>query len=909
MALVGRQHELDVLAEHLEKARVGMSSALVVLGEAGVGKTALLRHVIGSAEGFQVASVSGFESEVDLGFATLHRLLLGFDEALDALPARQRDALATAFGLRDGTPPDPFMVGLATLTLLTDVAATQPLLCVIDDAQWIDDASLSILTFVARRLHADHVAMLFGVRESGTDLAMVRGLAELRVGDLEGPDARSLLETVPGGSFDPRVAQRIVQETGGNPLALLELGRELGADERDGSTPLPDLLPIGADLEARYSSRVQALPVGTRRLLLLAAAEPGEPETVWRAADHWGVDADDAIRPAVDARLVHGRRYVEFRHPLVRSAVYQGAAPSERRRAHELLASVMDPPQADRRAWHLASAAVGLDGEVATALELAADRARSRGGRMAEVKFLDRAAQLTGDQQERSRRLLAASYAAQRAGAPALATKLVDRATKAAPDELAAGHALRLRGLIESSLGRFQHGPRNLFDAARSFASHDRALARMTLLETFTAQASVGRYLQGVSPEEIAAFALSVPADAPEAPQDLLLEGWSRLLIGDRKAGTGVLRRAIHALARDDVHRDEAARWALLGSLAARELWDDETYMELNTRNVQRLRELGDLTDLQIALLSLAAGYVQSGQLGAAETCYAEVRLLKHAIAGTSDLSEVVDLQLRAWRGHDEGLRATARGIYEFSDAIGFGSGVCIAQLALTTVELSEGQYSLALTAAREALGGRNPGIECRALADIVEAAERAGERATSQEAFDRLAPRLLESETDWGLGVHARLAGLLAPDESAQARFEEAIERLQRTKVVPDLARTHLLHGEWLRRRNRRVDARVQLRTAYDLFTSMGATGYADRAQSELLATGERARRRTVDTNDDLTPQEHQVARLAAGGATNREIATQLFLSTATVDYHLRKAFRKLDITSRRQLSRALPD
>jgi DNA-binding CsgD family transcriptional regulator len=910
MGLIGRDRELDALEHLLAPPRDGMSAALVVRGEAGVGKTALLRHMTASANGFQVAAVSGYESEVDLGFATLHRLLLPLEDAEERLPGPQRDALGAAFGYRSAAPPDRFLVGLATLTLLTDVAASAPLLCVVDDAQWVDDASLSVLTFVARRLHADRVAMVFGVRDSGDDALAMDGLNELRVGALDAPHAQSLLEFAAGETFDQHVADRIVAETKGNPLAIVELAGELNAEQRAGAAPLPDPLPIGAELESRFLRRVRELPPDTQSILLLAAAEPGESAALWRAAEQLGINADDAIEPAVTANLIRARPDIEFRHPLVRSAVYHGAPVRDRRRAHRELATSMDAEhEADRRAWHLACAAIRPDAEVATALELAAERVRGRGGFFAEVKFLNRAAELTPDPDARARRLLAASQAAHAAGALNLAVGLLDQAERALSDDLGKAHATRLRGSIEPAVGQFRDGSAKVFAAARAFMPSDPALARETLLDAFTVHATAGRYSRGVTAQEIARFALTIPADDPSEPREMLLDGWATMLAGDYAAGAAVLRRAISALTERDEGGDESARWTLLGSLAARELWDDDAFHALNARNVQRLRELGALNTLQIALLSLAAGYVHRGQLAEADACYDEVRLLKHAIGGTSDLSDVVDLQLRAWRGCDDALRATADDIYEFSDAIGFGSGVCIAQLALSTLELSEGHYSLALDAARLALGEDNLGVDCRALADIVEAAARAGEDGEAKDAFDRLAPRLATSGTDWGLGVLARLNAVLALDDRAETWFEEAVERLGRTKVVTDLARTHLLYGEWLRRRKRPTEARSQLRIAHDLFTTIGANGYAERARVELLATGEHARRRTVETSHDLTAQEQHVARLAAVGATNREIAAQMFLSTSTVDYHLRKAFRKLDITSRRQLARAMQD
>ena len=908
MALIGREVELAAIAGHLEAARDGMSAALVIQGEAGVGKTALLRHVADTVGDFQVASVSGHESEVDLGFATLHRLLQPFTDAVQHLPAPQLNALSTAFGLREGTPPDAFMVGLATLTLLTDVAGSRPVLAVIDDVQWIDAASLSVLTFVARRLHADSVAMLFGLRTTDIPLGATDGLEVLTIGGLARADARRLLESAPEAPFVPHVVERLIDEAGGNPLTLLELGRELSREQREGTRPLPDHLPIGADIEARYLTRVRALPQATQDLLLVAAAEPSEPEAVWHAAHLLGIDADEGVMtPALDAQLVSAGHAVEFRHPLVRSAIYQGARPSERRQAHKLLASAIGDSQPDRQAWHRAAAAVGPDAEIADALELAAGRARNRGGRLAEVTFLDRSAQLTPEAGTSARRFLDAAYAAQLAGATTLATSLVERAEATDPDGLEAAHVLRLHGLLELAGGQFGDSTRKLFAAARSFAPHDHALARETLLETFNSLAMIGRYVREPAAAEVAAFALSLPGGDPDAPTEMLLRGWSLLFVDERDQGVALLRRALDAFVHQGEHRDEAARWTLLATLAARELWEDDTFVAVAANNVRRARELGDLMNLEIALLSLAAGHVHGGRLAEADACYTEVRLLKRAIAGSADLNEAADLQYRAWRGHDEDLRTTARAIYEFSDAIGFDSGVCIAQLALTTVELSEGRYEAALEAAQTTIGGINPGIECRALGEIVEAAERSGHREIAEEAFDRIAPSLISSQTDWGLGVLARLRGILASDEDAEAWFMEALERLGRAGIVPDLARTHLLYGEWLRRQGRRTEARDQLRTAHDLFTSIRADGYAERARRELLATGERARRRTADTANDLTPQELQVARLAAEGLTNREIAAQLFLSASTVEYHLHKTFRKLDITSRHQLTRVL--
>jgi DNA-binding CsgD family transcriptional regulator len=850
-----------VLDRLVDELHAGRSGALVLCGEAGVGKTALLEYLLERASGCRVARASGVDSEMQFAFAGLHQLCAPMLDGLERLPLPQRDALGIAFGLRTGDAPDRFLVGLAVLSLFSDVAHERPLVCVVDDAQWLDMASAQVLTFVARRLDAESVAVVLAMRNP-PDEHELTGMPELAVDGLEDEDARALLESVIVGPLDVRVRDRIVAETRGNPLALLELTPA----EVAGGFGLPDAVGLSGSFE------LTPLPPHTQRLLLVAAAEPtGDPLLVWRAAGELGI-ALDAAPPAVAAGLVDFGSQVRFRHPLVRAAVYRAASPEERQSVHRALAESTDAGvDPDRRAWHRAHAAQALDEDVAAELERSAGRAQARGGLSAAAAFLERAAGLTPCPGRRAQRALDAAEAKLGAGAFGAALDLLNAAEAGPLDDLRRARVDVLRARISSSR---DEAPPLLLAAARRLEPLDAALARETYLDAFSAAMFAGS-------AKVAEAARRAPA-APHPPReaDLLLDGLAVRFTDGYAAAAPITRRALQGFS------DPRRLW--LASIAAADLWDDETWCVLATRHVEIVREIGTVAELPLALTSRAFVHLFAGELAEAAS------LVESGLAPRGALG------LAALQGDAD----EARGLIEAS--MREGIGVPVAQWANAVLCNGLGAFHDALVAARQA-AECEPAVANWALTELVEAAARTGANELAADAVDRLSAMARASGSDWALGVEARSRALLSEGDAAERLYREAIERLGRTTVRVELARAHLLYGEWLRRAARRRDARGHLRTAHEMLTAMGAEAFAERARRELLATGETLRPRSVETRDELTAQELQIARLASDGATNSEIGAQLFISPRTVEWHLRNVFGKLDIHSRRELSIAL--
>jgi DNA-binding CsgD family transcriptional regulator len=908
--LLDREQERRELDRLLACSRDGLSGVLVLRGEAGIGKTALLEHAVESAADMHITRVIGVESEMELGFAGLHQLVMPFLDGLGSLPGPQREALGSVFGLAAGPAPDRFLVGLATLTLITEAAVERPVLCVIDDAQWLDRASAAVLGFVARRLLADRVGMLFAVRDGEPHMAGFEGLAERRIGGLSDEAAHELLDASAGRALHPRVARRIVAEGAGNPLAVLEFRGELAPEEFAGAASLTWPLRAGGRLEVLFLSRVRAMPHNAQTLLLVAAAEPsGDPWLTWRAAERLGINPEAALVPGAERLLTLAPR-VRFRHPLMRSAAYHAAAAPERRRAHEALAAVTDGVRdPDRRAWHLAEAAAGPDEQVAAELERSAERARNRGGWASDAAFLERAAELTPDAGRRARRRLEAARAMHLAGEPAAARILLERAAPDLADPLAAGKARRLEGLIADATGDPPKTPAILLDAAGMIAPHDRRLARDTLLEAVWTAHRAGRFGVGMAEALQAARATPRMESSPVTVGDLLLDGFAALAGHRDEAGVRLLRRALGSLAGDQPIPDDVLAIFMVVCFGALVLYDDVAWHDLNRRWVAQARERGAVTALLLALTFRAFNDVAEGRLGEAEAAVAEGRALGAATGDRVQLNALADaeLQVLAWRGRETAARTLGaqvlRGCADKGDAL----TMRVAHGALAVLELGLGNYEPALGHGLGAFEDQ-PITTRDSEVDVVEAAVRCGDREAAAAVLAAFSPRALASGTDYALGELARCRALLAADDRAEPEYWLAIEHLQRCRITPQLARTQLLYGEWLRRRRRRRDARDQLRTAFGMFDAMGMDAFADRARSELRATGERVRKRSPGPQDEvLTPQEAQIARLASDGASNKEIAAQLFLSTHTVDYHLSKVFRKLGITTRAQLARAL--
>ena len=899
-----RTSEREALARLLAEAREGQSAVLVMRGEAGIGKTALLRHLARQASGFRVAQVAGVEAEMELPFSGIHQLCAPVLDQLDALPQPQQNALNVALGLAPGDVPDRFLVGLAVLGLLSAAAEERPLLCLVEDAHWLDAASGLILGFVARRLQADPVAIVAAIREPNTRHDF-DGLPELRLGGLAEEDARTLLMSAVPGRIDDRVRDRIVAETRGNPLALLDLPRSMSAAELAGGFELLPATDLPRHLEEQYHQRAGELPEATQRLLLLAAAEPlGDATLIWRAAQALGIDRS-SLAPAEDAQLVEIGARVRFRHPLVRSAVYRAAAPSERRDAHRALAETTDPAtDPDRRAWHRAHAAVGVDEAVAAELERSADRARSRGGAAAAAAFLARAAELTPDPADRGRRALAAAQAKFDAAAADAALDLLATAELAPLDEFQRAWLERLRAEITFARTRGSDAPALLLDAARRLESLDAAMARETHLEAITAAMFAGRLGDGPRVREAAEAAQAAPAARqPARALDLLLDGLATRFTEGYAAGLPPLRRALDEFRDVDGLSAGDARWLWLGCRLAQDLWDDELWYVLATRGLRVARETGALGVLPIAATYRAALHVQAGEFGAASSLIAEADAMTHA-TGMAPLKYAA-LMMAAWRGNEaEAVELFEAGRLE-ATARGEGMGLRVKEWARALLYNGCGRYGEALEAARRGCDEDDIGLFAWACVELIEAGVRCGDTDAASAALDRLSERTQASGADWALGIEAGSRALLSDGQDAEPLYREAVERLARTRGVVHLARARLLYGEWLRRENRRVDAREQLRAAREMFSDIGAEGFAERARHELLATGETARKRTDDARVVLTPQEAHIARLARDGLSNPEIGAQLFISPRTVQYHLRKVFQKLDITSRNQLSR----
>jgi DNA-binding CsgD family transcriptional regulator len=901
--LLGRTSEREVLDRLLVSVREGQSAVLVLRGEAGIGKTALLRHVARQASGFRVAQVAGVEAEMELPFSGIHQLCAPVLDHLESLPQPQYDALNVALGLASGDVPDRFLVSLAVLGLLSAAAEERPLLCLVEDAHWLDAATGLILGFVARRLQADSVGIVAAIREPNTRHDF-DGLPELVVRGLAEEDARTLLMSAVPGRIDERVRDRIIAETRGNPLALLDLPRTMSAAELAGGFELLPATDLPRHLEEQYLQRAAELPESTQRLLLLAAAEPlGDATLIWRAAEALGIDRS-SLAPAEDAQLVEIGARVRFRHPLVRSAVYRAATASERRAAHLALAETTDPDtDPDRRAWHRAHAAVGVDEDVAAELERSADRARARGGAAAAAAFLARATELTPDPAERGRRALAAAQAKFDAAAGDAALDLLATAELAPLDEFQRARLERLRAEITFARTRGSDAPALLLDAARRLDPLDAAMARETHLEAMAAAMFAGRLGDGPGVRETAEAAHAAPAAEQPRALDLLLEGLATRFIEGYSAGLPPLRGALDEFRDVEGLAERDARWLWLGCRLAQDLWDDELWYVLATGGLRVARDTGALSVIPIAATYRAALHVHAGEFGAASALIAETDAITHA-TGMAPL-KYASLMRAGWRGNEgEALELMEPATLEATER-GEGMGLRVLEWSKALLYNGCGRYGEALAAAQRSCEPDDVGLYGWTLVELIEAGVRGGATDASAVALDRLSERTQASGTDWALGIEAGSRALLSDGADAERLYQEAVERLARTRGAVHLARARLIYGEWLRRENRRVDAREQLRVAHEMFSGIGAEGFAERAHRELLATGETARKRTEDARGVLTPQEAQIARLAKDGLSNPEIGAQLFISPRTVQYHLRKVFLKLDITSRNQLSR----
>ncbi|SPL96438.1 putative transcriptional regulator [[Actinomadura] parvosata subsp. kistnae] len=981
-ALRGRHRECEALDRLLTRAKAGESQVVVLRGEAGVGKSALVDHLVAGAAGCQVLRAVGVESEMELAFAGLHQLCMPLMGHLEHLPGPQRDALAVAFGLTAGSVPDRFLVGLAVLSLLAEAAEERPLVCVVDDAQWLDQVSAQTLAFVGRRLLAERVALVFAVRTSASSSSSsddpLRGLRELPIRGLRDDDARALLDSVVPGRLDERVRDRIVAETRGNPLALLELPRGLTAADLAGGFGRPDARPLASQIEQSFLRRIEALPAATQRLLLAAAAEPvGDVSLLWRVADRLGI-GPDAAAAAEAAGLVEFGTRTRFRHPLVRSAAYRAADLAQRQDVHRALAEATDPASdPDRRAWHRAHAAVEPDEAVAAELERSAGRAQARGGLAAAAAFLKRATELTPDPAARGARAVAAAQATFEAGAPDAALELLAAAEMGPLDELRRGRLARLRGQIVFARRRGGDALPLLLDAAKVLERVDAGQAREAYLEAIGSAVFAGRLggrggvrqvaeaaraagrdprppspsnsppappspsntplnpsqpgdtplnpsqpgdtpLDPCSPADTS-LAPPQPGDTPLDPRsptdtslspprlaDALLDGLATRFAEGYVAGAPLLKRVLRAFRQQAGHdRDAVMRWLWLTWLAAGDMWDDETWHELTTHALQAARETGALNFLPLALTYRAAAHVHAGDFEAAAALIAESDAITEATRN-SPLA-YASLLLLVWRGSDPGAAALVESNVRDATTWGEGRAIGLGHYLNAVLHNGLGRYETALASAQQSGEHEDLGVHGFSLVELVEAAARCDTPEVAAPALRRLEEQAGASGTSWARGVLARSKALLTEGPAADPLYREAIDHLQRSRIAVHLARTHLVYGEWLRRENRRLDARRHLRTAYEMLHRFGARAYAERARRELAATGEPVLQDSTEAPQVLTNQEAQIARLAADGKTNSQIGAELFISPRTVEWHLRKVFIKLDVDSRNKLRGAL--
>jgi DNA-binding CsgD family transcriptional regulator len=907
--LGGRRGECETLGALIEEARSGRSAVLVLRGEPGIGKTALLEYLIGTGEAGLVLRVAGVESQMELAFAGLHELCGPVLDRLDRLPAPQAEALGTAFGLRRGNPPDPFLLGLAVLSLLADGAREQPLICLVDDAQWLDVASAQTLAFVARRVVAESVVLVVAIRTNHDDQVWA-GLPQLTVRGLSRADADALLEATLTGPLDSRVRDRILAEAHGNPLALLELPQWFSVTELTfGPDPAGVAGPRSATsrLEEGFRRQLDLLPDHSRRLLVAAAAEPlGDVDLLWRAARRLGIGTEAAIA-AERAGLIELRETVQFRHPLVRSAAYRSATSAERQAAHRALAEATDADlDADRRAWHRACAASGSDENVAAELERCAARAQAQGGLAAAAAFLERAAMLTPDATTRTHRQLEAAQALLYAGALDAALNLLAVAGHGPLTELQHARVDVLRAQIELASNRSNEALPLLMSAAERLAPLDVELALDSYVDALTAALFAGRLASGPGAVEVARAARTAPMSAHPRRGDVLLQAVAVLFADGYPAAAPLLRRAVRDFDTDALTLEEGVRFLWLAAVVASDLWDERAWDRLTSRHLRIVRGAGALSALPLALNTRVYVDLFAGDLSAASAVVEETRAVTEA--AESRLTPYGAIGLAAFQGDEQQAAPVIKAAMDDAVARGEGIGVSLTHWARALLYNGLGRYPEALEAGRiSAAFPAEMGVSNWGLVELVEAAVRSGELATAALAFEQLSEMTLASGTDWALGVAARAGAQLHDDARAEDLYREAIDRLGGMGVRAELARARLLYGEWLRRAGRRLEAREQLRVAHRSLTTMGMAAFGERARRELAATGETVHKRTVDTRRELTAQELNIARFAAEELSNTEIGARLFISPRTVEWHLRKVFAKLGITARRELPDAL--
>ncbi|WP_327166228.1 helix-turn-helix transcriptional regulator [Mycolicibacterium iranicum] len=903
--LPGRAAECRALSEMVDALRTGRSEVRVLLGEAGIGKTALLTFLRESAADCTVLTAVGVESDMELAFAGLQQLCAPVMDHGLGLPQPQREALEQAFGLSDtGAAPNRFLVGLAVLGLLASAAAEQPVLCVVDDVQWLDQVSAQTLFFVARRLQAESVGLAFATR---TPIDGTAGLPTLVVGGLDDVDARRLLESAFPGRLDAAILDRIVAEARGNPLALLETPKDITA-LHTGS--------VSAGIEEHYRALIADLPEDTRMLLLVAAAEPvGDPALLSRALAH--LDLKPAtMTSAYDLGLIAVDTRVQFHHPLARSMAYRCATADQRRLAHAALAAVTDPAvDPDRRAWHRALAADSLDEQVALDLERSADRALQRGGTASAAAFLTRAVELTPEPALRTGRALAAAEAHREIASFDSARRLLATAALGPLSDLQRARSAQLRTRLAFAAARADGDADALVAAVSQFTAVagqlmrlDTALATEAYLEALSAAMYVGRIAGGLAAEVAVTARTALAELQPKTPLDLVTHALAeRLAVGAVEA-MPAMRRALDALKESTGDSGQGWFWRafpLVHDCLIHETWDDG-WQDVSAHAVQLATDSGALAMLPSALLSRAGAAVEHGELATAGALVAEA----------NDMAIAIDyaplkyhwIIVAAWRGDEAEVTRLATAALASGRARGEGRMIGLAHYATAVLNVGLGRYADALAAARSASEYDDLGLYPGVLAELVEAGVRGEDRAVAEQAFGCLRDRTRAAGTPRALGTLARSHALLSSGTEAEALYREAIKHYGRTAQRIQVARSHLLYGEWLRRNGPATVAREPLRFAHQEFVHMGSMAFAERARRELQAAGQKTRKQPTAAGDELSPQERQIAELAGQGLTNQEIAGQLFISAHTVEWHLRKVFTKLGIRSRRELRQKLP-
>ena len=904
--LIGRGEELALVDRLCERARSGSSGVLVVRGEAGIGKSALLEHAREGADGMTVLRGVGIESESELAFAALHQILRPVLDRLEHLPEPQAAALRSAFALTSESVGDRFRVSLATLALLAEAAEERPLLCLVDDAQWLDQPSAEALLFAARRLEAEAIALLVAVRDDEARPFATPGLPELRLAPLGAADARTLLAGRVGSQLAPDVAEWLVEHARGNALALVELPSALTPAQLAGHEPLVRTLPTVTSVEQAYLERVAGLPAPVRRLLVVAAAEEtGDRATIAAAAGRLGLDAGGLVEAEQAGVVSVGLARIEFRHPLMRSAVYRGATFAEREQAHAALADALSgEADADRRAWHRAAAAVGTDDRVAADLEQTADRARSRGGYAAASTALERAAELTGDERERGRRLVGAAHAASMAGRDERALALAGRASPLVTDSLLRAEIARVIGVGEMQRGRTSEAHRLMLEAAADVGARAPEKAVELMFHAGISAGIAGDFAGVAAAWDLAA--LLEPSVQEGVWRDLvhLMIGMGAVHRGDAEAGARLIQEALTRVAAASDPRQLI--WCASGAMT---LGDDARADALYAGAAVLARAAGSLGVLTFALGLRGPPLLWRGRFDEAAIVADEAVRLAREIGAANLVPHplAVLAAVAAVRGREEEARDLAEEAIRLAGAHGIGLAAASAAWTLGLLDLAHGRPE-----ARERLsrlrdprpGTGHPLFTILSTPDRIEAAVRAGRPDEASAELPAYEAWATSSGAAWARARLACCRALLATGGEATAHFREAVGVGDDSRPL-EAARIRLLYGEQLRRERRRAEAREQLRAALASFEQLGATVWADRARAELRATGETARKRDPSTLGELTPQELQIARLVAEGGSNKEIGAQLFLSPRTVEYHLRKVFAKLGIASRADLIR----